>query len=345
MTGDVLVLRALGLGDALTGVAALRGVRRAWPDRRLVLAAPAASGHWLRALGVVDDVLPTTGLGQPLRWSGSGHVAVDLHGRGPTSHDLLLATQPARLVAFGTGRHLGPRWRADEHEVDRWCRLVRGAGGPCDRPDLRLALPEDVEPSEEVLVHPGAAAASRRWPQARWSALVRRLLVEGLAVAVTGGEDERDLCAAVCRGAAPTTSPRGGGPRARRRAGLRVTNLAGRLTLGDLARRVAGARLLVCGDTGVAHLATALGTRSVLLFGPVSPARWGPAVDLDRHSVLWHGEPWRPGDPYGGAVDAALAAIDVDEVWSAVGRQLDRSDARTGPTDATWSSPLAVSGR
>ncbi len=55
----------------------------------------------------------------------------------------------------------------------------------------------------------------------------------------------------------------------------------GRLGLGGLAGRVASARLLVCGDTGVAHLATACGTPSVLLFGPTDPRagarRWIPS--------------------------------------------------------------------
>ncbi|MCC5785018.1 glycosyl transferase family 9, partial [Kocuria sp. CCUG 69068] len=89
--GDVLVLRALGLGDGLTGVAPLRGVRRMLPRHRLVLAAPEGIGTWLAELGVVDAVLPTSGLG-PLPPLSGGHVAVNLHGRGPLSHELLLAT-------------------------------------------------------------------------------------------------------------------------------------------------------------------------------------------------------------------------------------------------------------
>jgi len=142
----VLVLRALGLGDAVTGIAALRGVRRAWPDRFIALAAPAAIGQWLRDMGVIDEVLATSGLG-PLEWppagwvDGGGHIAVNLHGRGPLSHRVLLQTAPEELIGFRCPRagHLsGPVWRADEHEVDRWCRLVSWAGGPCGRQDLLL---------------------------------------------------------------------------------------------------------------------------------------------------------------------------------------------------------------
>jgi hypothetical protein len=298
--GDVLVLRALGLGDAVTGVAPLRGVRRAWPDRRLHLAAPEAVGRWLQDLGIVDEVVDTTGLDEPLRWERPGHVAVNLHGKGPRSHALLSATRPARLVAFATPEHPdGPAWQADEHEVDRWCRLVRSAGGPCGRDDLRMQVTAGQR-SSEVLLHPGAAAAARRWPPERWAAVARSLVARGELVTLTGGPDEADLCEQV---------------RALAGDGVR---LAGPLSLADLARRVARARALVCGDTGVAHLATATATPSVLLFGPVPPRWWGPAIDPDLHTVLWHGDATSVGDPHGTVLDRALDAIGTDEVVAAV---------------------------
>ena len=94
--------------------------------------------------------------------------------------------------------------------------------------------------------------------------------------------------------------------------------LAGRLDLGDMAALVADARLVVCGDTGVGHLATAYRTPSVLLFGPMPPALWGPPAGRREHRVIWHGEaagrPARTGYP-----DPALLAITVEEVLAAVG--------------------------
>lgn len=310
--GDVLVLRALGLGDALTGVAALRGARRAWPGRRLVLAAPAPLGAFLARHGVVDAVLPAEGL-RPLAAAGpGGHVAVDLHGRGPESHRVLAATRPARLVAFAcpAAGHDGPAFRADEHEVDRWCRLVRAAGGPCGPADLRLDVPAGPD-RDVVLLHPGAASGSRRWPADRWGALGARLVARGRRVAVTGSAAERDLCGAVAAAC-------GGG----------ALDLSGTLDLDGLAAEVAAAGLLVCGDTGVAHLATALGTPSVLLFGPTPPRWWGPALDPERHAVLWRGAPGHRGDPHGDALDPALAALTVGEVADAALAALGSRAAR-----------------
>lgn len=314
----VLVLRALGLGDTLTGVPALRGVRRAWPGRRVVLAAPPGLGAWLASHGVVDDVLPTGGL-EPLGGDWSGHVAINLHGRGPESHRVLQKTGPGRLVAFGCPEvgHDGPAWDPAEHEVDRWCRLVRDAGGECGPEDLRLG-PADPPGGRgrHVVVHPGAASGSRRWPPDRWAAVAGALAGRGVPVVVTGSDVERPLCARVRAGAARAAEAAGATPD--------VTDLAGRLDLPGMADVVATARLVLCGDTGVAHVATAFGTPSVVLFGPTPPAWWGPAIDRERHAVLWHGAPDHRGDPHGETLDPALAAVTVDGVLAAAEPLLGR---------------------
>lgn len=298
---SVLVLRALGLGDTVAGIAALRGVRRAWPAGSVVLAGPGRVAGWLRGLGIVDEVLHTTGLAR-LDWPfrRGPDVAVNLHGSGPQSHRLLQATRPGRLVAFrcdAAGHHDGPAWAWAEHEVSRWCRLVAGAGGTCDREDLRL--PRLGLPHDDVVVHPGAGSDARRWPASRWREVVRALRSRGFGVVVTGSREERRLCAEVA----------GGLPG--------VTDLSGALSVPGLADLISGAPLVLCGDTGPAHLATAYGTPSVLLFGPTSPERWGPAIDPGLHVVLWHGQRGHDGDPHADAIDPALARIGVGEVLEA----------------------------
>jgi ADP-heptose:LPS heptosyltransferase len=85
----------------------------------------------------------------------------------------------------------------------------------------------------------------------------------------------------------------------------------------ELAAIVAAAGRVVCGDTGIAHLATALGRPSVVLFGPVSPDLWGPPPDRPQHIALWAG---RTGDPHGRSVDRGLLDISVDDVAGALER-------------------------
>jgi ADP-heptose:LPS heptosyltransferase len=156
---------------------------------------------------------------------------------------------------------------------------------------------------DAVVVHVGAAHPARRWPSERFAAVVRHLVDGGAHVALTGSAEERPLA-----------------ERAWELAGRPgVCLLAGRTDLLQLAAAVASARLVVSGDTGVAHLATAFGRPSVLLFGPTPPARWGPPAG-GPHTVLWHGD--RPGDPFGSQPDAALLRITVEEVLSAAGAHL-----------------------
>lgn len=94
--------------------------------------------------------------------------------------------------------------------------------------------------------------------------------------------------------------------------------LAGRTGLPDLAALVSAASLVISNDTGVSHLAVAYGIPSVTLFGPVSPALWGPPAGAGRHVALWKGTGGRPGDPHGDQVDPRLLRIRVRDVLAGV---------------------------
>ena len=296
-----VVLRPLGLGDLLTGVPALRAIRAAVPDHRLVLATTAALRPLAELIDVVDDVLPAREL-EPLDWTGpSPELAVDLHGNGPASHVVVARLAPERLLTFGSPGYPGPTWYADEHEVQRWCRLVsEGLGVPADPDALDLAVPALVPPvAGASVVHPGAAFPGRRWPADRFAAVARHLVAGGHDVRITGGPAEVELARSVAE-----------------LAGLgEKAVLAGRTTSLELAALIAAARLVVSGDTGVAHLATAYRRPSVVLFGPVSPALWGPPP-RPQHVVLWHGD--GAGDPWGTSLDPSLGKITVGEVTDAL---------------------------
>lgn len=299
----VLALRALGLGDLLTAVPALRALAAAFPRHRRVLAAPAALAPLAHLTGAVDEVLDTAPLA-PIALDVAPDVAVNLHGRGPQSHRVLLATRPRRLIAFAHADVLecagGPAWRPDEHEVARWCRLLAGHGIAADPTALALPRPPRPPgwpPAGATLLHPGAASAARRWPVERWALVARAELRAGRRVVVTGGPGEESLACSVAQ-----------------QAGLDARAVLCGLPILGLAALVAAARRVVVGDTGVAHLATAFGTPSVVLFGPTSPAAWGPPASRP-HRVLWAG---RVGDPHGDRPDPGLLAITVDEVLAAL---------------------------
>lgn len=387
----ILVLRALGIGDLATAVPALRGLRAAFPDRPLALAAPAWLAPLVDLVGCVDRLLPVDGLGAD-RWSiPAPWLAVNLHGRGPRSHRLLRAAASERLWAFrcpAAGHGDGPRWAADEHEVRRWCRLLHWYGVPADPADLGLRRPARADPPSRIggppgvdappgvgtsagvgtpvgvtVVHPGGKEPRRRWAPERFAAVARELAGAGHRVVITGSAAEGDLARRVAA-----------------LAGLpAAVALAGRFDLAGLAALVAGARLVISADTGVAHLATAYGTPSVVLFGPVPPARWGPPPDRPRHRVLWTPpESTNPGSNAGSSpgcrpapapapsahvppahvppthappavapdTHPGLAAIGVGAVLTAAEEALRAADgapADTGPPPAPGAAPYVIS--
>jgi ADP-heptose:LPS heptosyltransferase len=309
----VLILRALGLGDFLTGVPAYRGLRSTYPDATLTLAGPGYLEPLIPLTDAIDRLLPTDGLGQMGPVHDQPELAVNLHGRGPESIDVLVQTGAATLI---THRHIlrphiaGPDWDEDLHEVRRWCRLLELAGVWADPHDLRLAEP-DVPPPVPgaIVIHPGAASPARRWPAERFGGVARELTDTGHPIVVTGTRTESPAVEAVIRsGQLPATS-----------------NLCGQVDLPRLAALISSARLVISGDTGVAHLASAYGTPSILLFGPTPPSKWGPPHD-GPHTVLWRGS---TGDPHGDRSDPGLIEIEVAEVVRAARARL-RLDSAAG---------------
>jgi ADP-heptose:LPS heptosyltransferase len=312
VTRSALVLRALGLGDFFTGVPALRLIRSALPDAQLWLAGPAHLGELARDAGLVDQLIDYSGLIDlgPLPTSplGGGHpldIAIDLHGNGPASRDVLRACNPERLIAYAIGPEPDTTlvWDPEEHEVARWCRLISAAfgvdgaaGGEVAGSLPRPERPADL-PAKAIVVHPGASARSRQWPADRFVAVAQQLHGYGHRVVVTGSGSERELVDQVARAAGATP----------------LVDLDLRALLGLIGH----AALLVCGDTGVAHVASTYRTPSVVLFGPVSPARWGPPPS-PLHRPLYARRPEDPpGNPHGTAVDPALLHLGVDAVLRA----------------------------
>ena len=111
------------------------------------------------------------------------------------------------------------------------------------------------------------------------------LSARGYTIVLTGTASEADLTRSVARGIS-----------------ARVVDLAGRTNLGTLGALLAGARLLVCNDTGVSHLAAALRVPSVVLSTGDNPRRWAPR-DADRHRVLCRQSGVPVGEVMGHAIE------------------------------------------
>ncbi len=288
----VLVVRTDNDGDVLLTGPAVRAVaaHASWLS---YLCAPSGAAA-ARLLPGVDEVLawatPWSGYRPPpvdaddvLRLvervrKGRFDVGIVLTSwhQSPLPTALLLRMAGVRYLAAASedypGSLLDLRFRADRtapgqvHEVEAMVALVRAAGfAPAPDDDGRLAvrrplppLPDGVPaPGTYVVVHPGASVPARAPSPAVSAATVSALAARGHRVVVTGGPGERLLTRFAAAGTA--------------------LDLGGRTDLPTLAAVLAGARCVVVGNTGPAHLAAAVGTPVVSLFSPVVPLqRWAP---------------------------------------------------------------------
>jgi ADP-heptose:LPS heptosyltransferase len=292
MSRHVLVARQDSVGDVLLAGPAVRAVA-AGAGRVTLLCGPRGRGA-AELLPGVDEVVvahaawidaeprPVTRAGVMELVDRLTDLAVDqaliltsFH-QSPLPLALLLRMAGVPTIAAISvdypGSLLDVRHRVEEglHEVERGLSLAATLGYRLPHGDdgrLRIVrrpvagLPELERPY--VVVHPGASVPARAWSPERHAALVQVLVRAGRRVVVTGGADERPLTATVAG-----RSPEDVG---------RVVDLGGRVDLPGLAEVLAGAEVVVVGNTGPAHLAAAVGTPVVSLFAPVVPAaRWRP---------------------------------------------------------------------
>lgn len=297
----VLVLRALKIGDLLVAVPALKGIRATFPRHKVVLAAPAWLSPLVDLIPAIDELLPVPDLSFPLPAAFHGvDVAINLHGNGEQSRALLAGLSPIRRIGHGAPGWPGPPWQAEQHERERWVNLLSWHGIAAEPNDVALAVPP-LPPllRGATVIHVGASHGSRHWPVERFAAVARHLTRTGHTVLLTGDEKDAPRSTAVARLAQLHAAQ----------------NLAGGISLSGFAALIAAATVVVSADTGAAHLASAYGTPSVVLFGPAPPSQWGPPPG--PHVVLTD-ESRRLGEVFSAVPDPALLAVQTRDVLAAV---------------------------
>jgi len=152
---------------------------------------------------------------------------------------------------------------------------------------LLAALPGDAPP---WVVHPGAGKRENLWPTARFAAVVRRALAAGRTVLVLQGPADGVVTDRLRR---ELPAPDGGAARWRVNPPVPVGVCAAVLERADR---------FLCNDTGLMHVAGAVGAPTLALFGPTDPALWAPRSPRLRALR---------------AADGRLASLDVDTVWDA----------------------------
>jgi heptosyltransferase-3 len=259
----VLVLRPGALGDTLLAVPALRALRSLDPP--ITLAAHGGAARLLEALGEVDRGLAFDDLS--LGWLFSEPVRADQAAPDVEPADRVVAwMHPGapgvrHAVVAAPGRPSG-----EQHCAEYLLATLAPLGIDTQRPDAR-ALKVVPWVSDEILVHPGSGAVRKNWPAACFADTIARLA--GPVRLIVGEADARaadDVEACLGHGLA------------------RLEHAP----LAELAARLAGCRAYLGNDSGISHLAGLCGARTIVLFGPTSPAIWrplGPDVHVQPFEV------------------------------------------------------------
>jgi len=287
-TRPILIIPYMWIGDFVRGHSVVRVLNQRWPNRPVdlittTLCAPLIDYMPGVRAGIVSD-LPRSRLAVAKQWGLARQfrardygTAIVLPRTWKSAIAPALAGIPERVGFVGEARFgLINRWRWGEKALPRFIdknaalALPDGAVLPPEWPVPQLNVPigevnqfrqaNGLGQGTAVALAPGSVGPSKRWtyyPQAA------RLLAErGFDVWIIGGPGEKALAAEIAAG---------GGPRVRDLTGTDLRN-------GILA--MAAASLAISNDSGLMHIAAALGTPTMGIFGPTSPYHWGPLNGL-----------------------------------------------------------------
>ncbi|HMP74752.1 MAG TPA: glycosyltransferase family 9 protein [Kiritimatiellia bacterium] len=260
-------------------------------------------------------------------------------GRALSAVDLFVSTSHADLSTLFVGRCFQPlHWigrppsfplypvagredliisRKDVYEAEDHLQLLTPLGLQGGDSSLTYRVAEDERVAAQrilaaagiasgapyAVIAPGAGWAGKQWPTERWANVGDKLNLMGCAVVLVGTASERIICASIGRSMRAQS-----------------TNIAGSTGLAELAGVLEGARIWLGSDSGSMHIAAALGTPTVSLFGPTNPQKWAPrgaahvalrAVEGCPSCIPWH--------PRARCVDGGrcMLAIGVQEVCDA----------------------------
>jgi len=284
----VLVVRLRSIGDTVLSTACLFALRRFLPDAQIDIlvedwVAPVLDDH-PHANNVV--VLERGGLvararaAQQIRSTGYD-VVYNLHG-GTTSTFLTRATGARHRVGLKTYQyaqlhnHQAPSplllWGQQKtHSVEQQLALLGWTGVPVtDRPRTYLAVTPEAEWSVKqrlaeagledrqiALIHPATAFQTKQWATENFARVAESLAERGFASVAIGAPNERETLESLVAESA-----------------VRIVTLD--LSLPEVAALAARSQIFVGNDSGIAHIAAAVGTRSVVIFGSSNVAHWRP---------------------------------------------------------------------
>jgi lipopolysaccharide heptosyltransferase III len=284
----ILVVVTLRIGDVLLSTPVIRSLRQAWPQSAIdVLVFKTTEGALLRNPDINKII---TVPHRPGFWS---HIRLilSLLRRYDLALTTLLGDRPTLYVWIAGKKRIGMQdgskkehwkqglldnWANFDHvnthtlltnlglidllEIERNHEMVV-AWNPSDERSVEAALPFDMRAEPFAVLHTSPKYPYKMWRQESWVEVAKWFMERGIRCVMTGGNAEKELAYIQ---QIYQTMPSS------------TVNISGKLSLPESAYLISRAKYYVGPDTAVTHMAAALGTPTIALFGPSNPVKWGP---------------------------------------------------------------------
>jgi lipopolysaccharide heptosyltransferase II len=355
---SIVLIKPCCIGDVIMTTPLLEVIRRNYPQARITYVV----GSWSKTIAehhpAVAEVIDCGTVGIPGRYSLRAYLQLAQRLR-KRHFDLAFALDRSPMLTLlpwlaGVPRRVGPDSLGRgfsltdrvpisttpdqlQHQAEIYLDLARALHLDIDHPHM-LFVPTEQEqqsairsPKLQIVVFPGGGSnpgmelTAKRWPIENYRQLVERLVRElDAQVLLIGGKDDYALNQSLLDGLD-----------ARNISADQVLNLAGRSSFGQTAAQIAASDLFIGNDSSPMHLAAAVGTPVIAIFGPTSPQEYGPyPPDAPNHIALWKHPTGKPcfflGRMQACANCTCMQAVTLDDVWNAVQRlipNIERKEA------------------
>ena len=331
---SILVVSSTAIGDTLLSTPAIRAIKERYPDTKIIAHFNIKNMELFENNPHIDGIIPYYGgykrFFKTVREFRRNRfdVALILHGNEPQATPMaylsgadfivkLPNTSKYGFLLSNTTSHLQLPTSEFVHGIEQRLKVAALIG--CSNKDKRMVLPVDRDDEgavsdflksegikdDDILIgfQVGASTVSRMWFAERFVELGKRLITAypTTKIVITGSSGEKKYCEQIDR-----------------EIGGRVIVSASKLPLRQISALVKRFKVLVTGDTGIMHVAIAVGTSVVALYAVADYRITGPYYDMEKHRVI---QKWKTCDPCVSKkceYQKCMENISVDEVFKAV---------------------------
>ena len=330
---SILVVSSTAIGDTLLSTPAIKAVRERYPDAKIIAHFNKSNIEMFENNPHIDGVISYYGgykrvftTIRELRKHKFDLVLI-FHGNEPQATPMayfsganfivkLPNTSKYGFLLSNTTSHLHPPTSDLQHGIEQRLKVAAVVG--CNSKDKRMVLPIEKKDEDAIIkflvsegikdnmlvgFQVGASTVSRMWFADRFVELGKRLIsaYPDIRVVITGSPSEREHCSKIAEN-----------------IGRGAVVSAGRFPLRQVPALIKQFKVLVTGDTGIMHIAIAVGTSVVALYAVADFRRTGPYYDLEKHRVIQKWKTCAPCVSKKCAYQKCMENINVDEVFNAV---------------------------